>query len=228
MKFAFIDASQVAFPIGRDVRRSRSLAKRLLRLEETPARRRERSRTPSSRSRSRRTAQAQPQHLRQPARARELRARGLRVSKKRVERLMRENGLQAPAKATFSAHHRLEPREPDRAERRWHASSTRRRPNEVWVTDVTYVWTDEGWLYLAIMLDLFVAARSRLGDERDQRHCPRPRDALDDAMHARHPAPGLVHHSDRGSPYASERLPRRARRSRHRREHEPHRRLLGQ
>ncbi|XXV26169.1 IS3 family transposase [Sorangium sp. So ce1389] len=76
-------------------------------------------------------------------------------------------------------------------------------PNQVWVTDVTYIPTDEGWLYLAVMLDLFSRrvvgwAASATSD------CALALAALTPALRARRPAPGLVHHSDRGSPYASD------------------------
>jgi transposase InsO family protein len=69
------------------------------------------------------------------------------------------------------------------------------------VTDVTYVWTDEGWLYLAIMLDLF--ARRVVGWAASETNdTDLALDALGCTLRTRRPAPGLVHHSDRGSPYA--------------------------
>ncbi len=71
------------------------------------------------------------------------------------------------------------------------------------MTDVTYIFTAEGWLYLAVMLDLF--SRRVVGwatsDTNDRLLAL---DALEQALHARRPRAGLVHHSDRGSPYASE------------------------
>jgi putative transposase len=80
---------------------------------------------------------------------RELRARGIRVSKKRVERLMRENDLVARQKTPRRAHYRFSSRVSYCAQR---ARSEFRR--EAWVGDVTYIPTAEGWLYLAV-LDLF-------------------------------------------------------------------------
>ena len=76
-------------------------------------------------------------------------------------------------------------------------------PNKVWVTDLTYIWTREGWLYLAALIDL--CSRRVVGwavSERiDRELCLT---ALRMALAARRPGPGLVHHSDRGSQYASE------------------------
>jgi transposase InsO family protein len=77
------------------------------------------------------------------------------------------------------------------------------QPNTVWAGDITYVWTEEGWLYLAVILDLF--SRRVVGwavDETLDRRLALG--ALDRALNARRPAPGLVHHSDRGSQYASQ------------------------
>ena len=79
---------------------------------------------------------------------------------------------------------------------------TAEAPNKVWVTDVTYIATDEGWLYLAVDLDLFSRrvvgwATSATNDRL------LALDALNRALAARKPRRGLLHHSDRGSPYAS-------------------------
>jgi transposase InsO family protein len=75
-------------------------------------------------------------------------------------------------------------------------------PNQVWAGDLTYIWTREGWLYLAILLDLYSRAvvgwamGARLTEELTQH-------ALQMALHRRQPKPGLLHHSDRGSQYAA-------------------------
>jgi putative transposase len=75
-------------------------------------------------------------------------------------------------------------------------------PNRIWATDVTFVWTEEGWLYLAVMLDLF--ARRVVGWAASASNdTGLALDTLGRALRLRRPAPGLVHHSDRGSPYAS-------------------------
>jgi transposase InsO family protein len=80
----------------------------------------------------------------------ELRAKGVRVSKKRIERLMRENGLEARRKRRFrkttdSKHN--QPIAPNVVARKFDVSA----PNRVWATDVTAIWTLEGWLFLAVM-----------------------------------------------------------------------------
>ena len=133
---------------------------------------------------------------------RELRARGIRVGKKRIERLMRENGLVARQKRRFvhttdSRHEH--PIAPNLLDRHFDPKAA----NEVWAGDVTYIATGEGWLYLAVLLDLFSRrvvgwATSAVNDRQLALN------ALGHAVRARHPAPGLVHHTDRGSPYASD------------------------
>ena len=75
-------------------------------------------------------------------------------------------------------------------------------PNRKWVTDITYIPTDEGWLYLAAVLDLF--SRRVVGWAMDTSMTVElPLRALRMALHSRRPQPGLLHHSDRGSQYAS-------------------------
>jgi transposase InsO family protein len=131
----------------------------------------------------------------------DLRAHGIRVGKKRVERLMRENELVARQKRRFvhttdSDHEH--PIAPNVLERNFEAKA----PNEAWVGDVTYIPTGEGWLYLAVLIDLF--SRRVVGwatsANNDTELALR---ALDGALRARRPPPGLVQHTDRGSPYAS-------------------------
>jgi len=132
---------------------------------------------------------------------RELRARGVRVGKKRIERLMRENDLAARQKRRFvhttDSHHER-PIAPNVLDRNFDATAA----NEAWVGDVTYIPTGEGWLYLAVLLDLFSRrvvgwATSAINDTELALR------ALESALRARRPRPGLVHHTDRGSPYAS-------------------------
>jgi putative transposase len=132
----------------------------------------------------------------------ELRARGVRVGRKRVERLMRKNGIQGRQKRRFrrttdSKH--AQPIAPNVLGRNFDP----KRPNEAWATDVTFVATGNGWLYLAVLLDLF--SRRVIGwaisDTNDRALAL---EALNQALRLRHPPRGLVHHSDRGSPYASD------------------------
>jgi putative transposase len=131
----------------------------------------------------------------------ELRHRGRRVGRKRVARLMRASGLQARRKRRFrrttdSRH--AHPIAPNLLQQRFEAT----RAEEIWVADITYVPTAEGWLYLAVILDLFT--RQVVGWAMDQEM---PQDltlrALAMAVARRRPLPGLIHHSDRGSQYAA-------------------------
>ena len=131
----------------------------------------------------------------------ELREQGLSTSRKRVARLMREQGIQAvPTKrfrTTTDSDHAFVVA-PNLLERDFVAE----RPNDVWVSDITYVWTWEGWLYLAVVLDLF--SRRVVGwAVSDHMRTELVLDALSMAVRRRLPEPGLVHHSDRGSQYAS-------------------------
>src|SRR5258706_9082326 len=132
----------------------------------------------------------------------ELRARGVRVGRKRVERLMRKNRIQGRQKRRFrrtTDSNHAQPIAPNVLERKFNPKG----PNEAWATDVTYVATGQGWLYLAIILDLF--SRRVVGwamsDTNDR---VLALEALNQALRLRRPPRGLVHHSDRGSPYASD------------------------
>jgi len=132
---------------------------------------------------------------------RELRAQGRRISRKRVERLMRQEGIVARKKRRFrktTDSNHPHPIAPNVLARNFNVEL----PDTAWVTDVTYVWTHEGWLYLAAILDLF--SRRVVGwavSANNDRALAIS--ALDRATSARAPAAGLVHHSDRGSVYAS-------------------------
>ncbi len=133
---------------------------------------------------------------------RALRKQGKRVGKKRVERLMRLEGVVGKKRKKFcittdSRHDN--PIAPNVLQRQFDA----RRPDAAWVTDVTYVWTHEGWLYLAAILDL--CSRRVVGWATSaQNDTQLALDALARAKGLRMPLLlGLVHHSDRGSVYAS-------------------------
>ena len=132
----------------------------------------------------------------------ELKAAGQRVGRKRVARLMREKALVARQRRRFrtttDSKHGF-PIAPNVLARDFSASG----PDEVWVTDITFLWTKQGWLYLAAILDLF--SRRVVGwatSEHVDRHLALK--ALDVALGQRSPARDLVHHSDRGSTYASD------------------------
>jgi len=134
----------------------------------------------------------------------ELRAQGTRVGKKRVARLMREDGLvgrrpRRRVRTTDSRHG--EPIAPNVLERRF-AVGAAGGLNRVWVSDITYIPTREGWLFLAVVLDL--ASRRVVGwAMRETLEAELALAALHLALAGRRPARGLVHHSDRGSQYAS-------------------------
>jgi transposase InsO family protein len=125
----------------------------------------------------------------------------MHVSRKRVARLMRQEHLVARPKrrycVTTDSKHTL-PLAPNILERRFEADA----PNRLWVSDITYLWTVEGWLYLAAVLDLFGrrvvgwAVEDHMREELTAK-------ALAMAITRRQPSRGLIHHSDRGSQYAA-------------------------
>lgn len=129
----------------------------------------------------------------------QLTAEGVPVSKRRVARLMRRRGLCGLRKARFvhttDSRHKL-PIAPNLLERDFTATA----PNRVWVTDVTYVWTLQGWLYLAAVLDLFSRRVVGWGMSANNDE-GLVLGALNMALTTRRPARGLIHHSDRGSVY---------------------------
>jgi putative transposase len=136
-----------------------------------------------------------------PRMVRELRARGFSASKARVERAMREHGIRARHKrrykATTDSKHSLPV-----ADNLLARDFTPSGPNQVWTSDIATLWTDEGWLYLAIVLDLF--NREVVGwSLKPRMTADIVTDALTLAWFRRKPAPGPIHHSDRGSQYAS-------------------------
>ena len=131
----------------------------------------------------------------------ELKAEGIAVSRKRVARIMRELGLEGRGKRRFKAttdsKHDL-PVAENVLDRKFEVAA----PDVAWVTDITYVWTAEGWLYLAAILDLF--SRRVVGFAMSDRiDRALVLDALRAAVGRRAPGAGLMHHSDRGSQYAS-------------------------
>jgi putative transposase len=132
----------------------------------------------------------------------ELRARGERLGRKRVARLMRSAGLcRTPTRrfvTTTDSDHDL-----PIADNVLQQDFTATAPNQRWVTDITYVATDEGWLFVAGIIDLF--ARRLVGWSMQPRmDTTLVLNALSMAVSSRRPPPGLIHHSDRGSQYASQ------------------------
>lgn len=131
----------------------------------------------------------------------ELRGRGYRIGLPRIERLMRENGIRARHKRRFKAttdsKHRL-PVAENILDRQFAPEA----PNRIWTGDITYIATAEGWLYLAVVIDLF--NREVIGwSIKPRMTTDLVLDALSMAWFRRRPAPGVLFHSDRGSQYAS-------------------------
>jgi putative transposase len=136
-----------------------------------------------------------------PRMTRELQDQGLPIGRRRTARLMRANGLKARQKRRFKrttdSHHAF-PIAPNLLEQDFSAT----RPNQKWNADISYVWTGEGWLYLAVVLDLF--ARRVVGwAVSDRLHKELALEALRKALAIRRPGEGLTHHADRGSQYCS-------------------------
>ena len=128
---------------------------------------------------------------------RELQDDGFAIGRRRTARLMRENGMQARQKRRFkrttdSDHHW--PIARNIIDQDFAATG----PDQKWGVDISYVWTREGWLYLAIVIDLF--ARRVVGwATGDRLHRDLALAALRKALIIRCPPEGLIHHSDRGS-----------------------------
>jgi putative transposase len=134
-----------------------------------------------------------------------LRKHGIACSRKRIARLMGENGLNSrrrrcwKPRTTDSRHHR--PVAPNLLSRDFSADA----PNEKWVGDIVGIWTDEGWLYLAALLDVFsrMIVGWAMSAYRDEQLVE---DALRMALKRRHILPDaeLAHHTDRGSQYTAD------------------------
>jgi len=132
----------------------------------------------------------------------ELQARGVRVGKKRVARLMRRLELEGVSRRgkrrRTTTPDPAAPPAPDLVKRNFVAE----RPDQLWLADITYLPTYEGWLFLAVVID--VCSRKIVGwATREDLKADLVVDALGMAVARRRPKPGLVHHSDRGSQYTS-------------------------
>jgi len=139
----------------------------------------------------------------------ELKARGFTIGRHRVARLMRKEGIRGRRRKRFQrttdSAHGFEVA-PNLLERRFDVD----RPDRVWAADLTCLRTGEGWLYLAVILDLYsrrVVGWAMAANMRTELVLR----ALEMALVQRRPGPGLMHHSDRGSQYASEVYARRLR-----------------
>jgi putative transposase len=201
MRFPFVDAEKAKYPVEvlcdvLGVSRSGFYAWK----QQTPSAR--------SRRRARLTLEIAAAHKKSKRRYgsprvyRALRAKGERVSRKTVERLMRENGIVGRQKRRFrrttdSKH--TSPIAPNVVQRQFEPKGA----NQIWAGDVTYIATATGWAYLAVLLDLF--SRRVVGWAISTKNdTALALAALRHALRGRLVPVGLVHHTDRGSPYASE------------------------
>jgi putative transposase len=200
MKFAFIQAEKASFPVAVLCRVLQVSRQGFYASQSRPE--------PARRGRDRRLSveiaaihAASRRRYGSPRIHAELRARGQCTSRKRVARLMRASGLVARRRRQFRVVRPSMALESigNVLDRQFAAPA----PNRRWVTDITYLTTAEGWLYLAIVLDLFSrrvvgwATSDRLGDGLAL-------EALTLSLARRRPAAGLVHHSDRGPQYVSD------------------------
>jgi len=131
----------------------------------------------------------------------EMRAKGWRIGKKRVEASMRKQELRGRRPKRFRRTTEANPAHvpaPNLLNRDFSAE----RPNQVWVGDITYVWTQAGWAYVALLIDLCTRkiVGFSVGEQCDTKLALR---ALDAAVARHRPKPGLLHHTDRGSTYTS-------------------------
>lgn len=150
----------------------------------------------------RRVHQASRRTYGSPRITRKLHASGFVCTTKRVAKLMRENNIRAKTKKRFKRTTdgtRTKNASPNLVKQEFHAE----RPNQLWTSDMTYIWTREGWLYLAVILDVF--GRRIVGYAMSHRSSASlVAQALRCALTHRTIVPGLVFHSDRGSQYASD------------------------
>ena len=136
-----------------------------------------------------------------PKITKQLNSEGVPVSQKTVSRIMQEEGIRSKTvrkyKATTNSKHTL-PIYPNLLDQQFKVE----RPGQAWVADITYIWTSEGWLYLATIMELF--SRRIIGWAMGDRMTKElVIIALKRAIRTQTPTPGLIHHSDRGSQYAS-------------------------
>ncbi|OGU39093.1 MAG: hypothetical protein A2X61_00850 [Ignavibacteria bacterium GWB2_35_12] len=131
----------------------------------------------------------------------ELRAEGIRISKNKVAMIMSENGIKAKTKRRYKVTTNSKHKLPIARNLLKEAPKTD-EPNKVWVADITYIWTREGWLYLSSILDVY--SRMIVAWELSTRLT---KDfvvsSIEKAIKQRKPDSGLIFHSDRGSQYAS-------------------------
>ena len=137
-----------------------------------------------------------------PRITRKMRKMGIRISRQRIARLMRKNGIQAKTKRKFkvttNSGHRF-PISPNLLKQNFFSDA----PNKIWVSDITYLYTREGWLYLTVIIDLF--NREVVGWSMSNRLTAKTTTiaALKQAIGRQRPLPGLIFHSDQGVQFAA-------------------------
>ena len=131
----------------------------------------------------------------------QLKGMGHTVGKTKVERVMKKHGIRAKTKRKFRVTTDSNHKQPV-ASNLLNRNFSPEKPNETWASDITYVWTREGWLFLAVIVDLF--SRQVVGWSLDKTMTKElVCSALRQAYFRRKPGTGLVFHSDRGSQYCS-------------------------
>lgn len=131
-----------------------------------------------------------------------LRRKGLRCSRKRVARLMRLHGMAGKKVRRYVPHTTQRDPSVQPAPNRLNQDFSAPAPDRKWVSDLTYIATAEGWLYLAVVMDLY--SRQIVGwAMAEQMQTSLVQDALQMALRRREPPPGLLHHSDQGRQYTS-------------------------
>ena len=139
-----------------------------------------------------------------PVITKRLKRRGIIANRKRVARLMSENGLYAELgkkfKKTTDSNHPHPP-----APNILSGFGMPEERNQVWVSDITYIWTDEGWMYLCVILDLYSRLVVGWSIEKHMK-TEMILSALEMAMKRQNPERGIIFHSDRGVQYASDKF----------------------
>lgn len=200
MKYAFIRRHQDQFPVAAMCRVFQVSKSGFYEWRDRPPSARKRA-DASLLSEIRRVHQAHREAYGAIKTWRTLNGQGIACGKHRVARLRQAAGIEARRKRRFrriTEHHRTPAPAPDLVQRRFTAST----PNAIWVGDMTFIRTRQGFLHLAVLLDLFsrrVVGWS-MGTQPDQ---ALSQAALTMALTQRRPSPGLVHHTDRGSPYSA-------------------------
>ena len=152
---------------------------------------------------------------------RALNSLGYPVGKQRARALMKEAGVSGRRRRKYKVTTNSEHKQPvfDNVLSR---NSDAQKPDQAYVSDITYIWTQEGWLYLTVVIDLYsrqVVGWSMASRMSAQLVC----DALTMALWQRKPKAGLIHHSDRGSQYASRQFRQLLKQCKGNRRHEPKR-----